>query len=122
VIDKKVKTGLFKKQIRAKHLLIVWLFCVLGFGIALTTATNFFTSTVQETAFGNSDYFTVLFLSFMLLGFLSFGLAVLVAFFNIIRSEKTKRLIKSPVFIALAVVFAFVIGVFGVKVVTSFTE
>lgn len=120
--NKEVKTSIFKKQVRVKHLLLVWLFCVIGFGIVLAVATKFFTSTVQETAFGNSDYFTILLLGFVLLGFLSFGLAMLVGFFNIIRSKKTKKLIKSPIFIVAVIILAFVVGAVGMKIITPITE
>jgi len=120
--NKEVKSSIFKKQIRAKHLLIVWLFCIIGFGIVLAVATKFFTSTVQETAFGNSDYFTILLLGFVLLGFLSFGLAILVGFFNIIRSKRAKKLIKSPISITVVIIFAFVVGIFGTRIIAPISE
>lgn len=105
MVGKKIKTNLLKKQVRVKHLLIIWLLCILGFGITLAIETNF-----------------DLMLGFILLGFLSFGIAILVAFFNIIRSKKIKRVIKLPIYISLTVIFAFVVGVFGSKVITPVTE
>jgi hypothetical protein len=80
--------NLSKKQIRAKHLLAVWLFCLLGFGIVLAVATNFFTLDIQGTNFGNSDYFPVLLLGFIILGFLFFGLVLLVPGFHVAESDK----------------------------------
>lgn len=120
--NKEVKTSIFKKRVRVTHLLLVWLFCVIGFGIVLAAATKFFTSTVQETAFGNSDYFTILLLGFASLGFLSFGLAILVGFFNTIRSGKAKKLVKSPIFVAVAVILAFAVGVAVTNITTPITE
>lgn len=115
-------THLLKKPVRVKHLLIMWILCVLGFVSVLAVATNFFTSAVQETTFGSSNYFIILLFGFMLAGLLTFGLAMLLVFINIIRSKKTKRIIKSPIFIILAVIFAFVVGVLGTKIITSVAE
>lgn len=100
----------------------MWLLCVLGFVSVLAVATNFFTSTVQETTFGSSNYFIILLFGFMLAGLLTFGLAMLLVFISIIRSKKTKRIIKSPIFIILAVIFAFVVGVLGTKIITPVAE
>lgn len=120
--ERSVKSGLFKKLISAKHLLLVWLFSIFGFGVVLALTTKFFTSTVQETAFGNSHYFLIVLLGFVLLGFLTFGLAVLVIFIKIIKHNNIKRVIKSPIFIVLAIIFAFIAGIFGTKVINPIME
>lgn|GEM_PF-2373604 len=116
------KNNIFKRTVRIKHLLVLWLGCVIGFGIVLAIATKFFTSTVQETTFGNSTLFVILMLGFMFLGVLAFGLAILVASIKIIRSKNVKTIIRSPIFIILAIICAFSLGILGTKLFSPIKE
>ena len=114
---------LLKRRIRIKHLLLLWLFSVLGFVVVLALATNLFASTVQETSFGNSVYFFILLLGFVLLGFLSFGLAVFLIFLNVARNKKLmERVINLPAFALLMVILAFIVGVYVKKPKNSINE
>lgn len=116
------KTSLLKKRVQVKYLLILWLICISGFGILLAIATNLFTSTIQATELGSSSYFIVLLLGFMLLGFLAFALAVLMAMVDMVKSERTKKIVKSPFFIASVVILAFVVSAFGTKIISPIEE
>lgn len=122
MLKKKKKDNILQKTVSIKHLLILWFGCVLGFGIILAVATNFFSSIVQETAFGNSTLFVALIFGIVSLGFLAFGLAILGAFIKIIRSKKIKAIINSPVFIILAVLCSFALGILGTKVFNPVKE
>jgi hypothetical protein len=120
--NKASKSGFFKKNIGLKHLLLMWFMSILGFGVVLAIATKLFTSTVQETEFGNSSYFLILLLGFAFIGTISFGFAMIVAFVKILRKIKKLKIINSPVFLILLVVFAFVAGVFGTKLINPISE
>lgn len=115
-------TNILKRRIRVKHFIILWLICIFGFGIVLAIATKFFTSTVQETPFGNSNYFLILLLGFVSIGSLSFGLAIIITFINLLRRLKILRFIKSPIFIILIIICAFITGAFGTKLINPISE
>jgi hypothetical protein len=115
-------TNILKSHIQIKHFIILWLICILGFGIVLAIATNLLASTVQETSFGNSNYFLILLLGFMSIGSLSFGLAIIIAFINLLRRVKIPRFIKSPILIILLIACAFIAGVSGAKLINPISE
>jgi hypothetical protein len=92
----------FKTPLGAKQFFYTWLVSLAGFLIVLATATGFFTSTVQETSFGRSDYSLILMAGFVLLGALSFGLMILYSLFGRVRKGNqvaSKRSNRSPVFV-----------------------
>lgn len=60
-----------------KFCALVWILSIIIFVISLTIATNFFRGTIQATTFGNSPMFLIFFSSSILVGSISFVLAVI---------------------------------------------
>jgi len=108
-----------KTVVRVKHFMLLWLICILCFGVLLAIGTNFFTTDVQETSFGKSTYFYILLLGFVYIGSLSFGLAIglaiIITLINLLKGSKTLKLIKSPIFI----IFIFLCAITAVWYVTN---
>lgn len=56
---------------------LVWILSILVFVISIAIATNFFKGTIQVTSFGNSSLFLIIFTSSLIIGSISFVLAVI---------------------------------------------
>lgn len=105
-----------------KFFLCIWIFCLLGFGITLLFATNFFKSTAVETIFGNSSWFLILTIVFISIGLISFGCILLGIFVSFLRSVLIKKFIHSPAFYFLLIGFIFLIGINFQKIMSYLNQ
>jgi len=97
-------------NIQVAHFLYLWFFSVLGFLAMFVISTNFLTLEIDETWFGNSRLFSILFYGFIILGFISFGLALLLMVVNIFmngRIYKTAKLV-----LLLLIIFISTLGIY----------
>jgi uncharacterized protein YkwD len=83
-----------KKKLGAwKFFGTIWLLSILVFGIAFLFGTNFLRGQIQSTTFGNSGAFVWLFLGSIIIGIVSFGLAILSFLYEKIKHKKFLTLI-----------------------------
>lgn len=73
----------------------LWILSIIAFVITLILGTNWFKTDVQSTSFGNSNSFLVLLVGSMVVGFLSFGLLVLVIVVKLILQKRVLTFRKS---------------------------
>ena len=78
-----------------KFFAFLWILSVVIFGFTLILGTNWFRSDVQSTPFGNSSWFLIVLIGSMLLGFLSFGLLVLIIVVRVILEKRVLVFKKS---------------------------
>lgn len=69
---------------------VVWVLCLLAFFGSIAIGTNFFQTTVQETSFGNSKYFTNILISSFVVGVIFFNLMVFSYFISDKKNKETK--------------------------------
>jgi len=93
---------------------IVWFLSIIAFVILLAVATKGFSGTVQKTNFGSSPLFLALIRGVILLGFVSFGVAIISSiyktfFSNRPENKKKNKFILFLKFITLLAIFPLVL-------------
>ena len=97
-----------KKLSTISFLLLLWLFCFVAFVILSAIASNLFSIDVSNTTFGKSEIYLIFLISLGGVGIVSFGLAIFITFFKILKSDLFRRIITSPIVITV-VILAFVV-------------
>jgi len=92
----------------------VWGLCVIVFVITLTIATNFGRGIVQDTKFGNSNFFLAILSISVCLGILSFGIGILTFIFKELLNKSVlkpkDKSLKS--ILSISIKFLLIIAVF----------
>jgi len=83
---------------------VLWLVAILGFFICIALATNGFRGVIQDTAFGNSQFFLILLLIFFILGLFSFSIGVLSLICFLVSKRKVKNKL-AKVFLFIGILF-----------------
>lgn len=108
------------KSVRSKYRNIfcgIWISSIIIFILTFTFSTNFFKGTVQDTKFGNSDYFIYFFLGSIGVGILSFIAMILSNFIKEPKKKKSKKATKSTSSTANKFIW---ISVFALLVLVSY--
>lgn len=80
----------------------LWLITILGFFICIALATNGLRGVIQDTAFGNSQFFLILLLIFFILGLFSFLIGALCLTYFLVSKRKVKnKLVKTLLFLGI---------------------
>ncbi len=80
----------------------LWLIAILGFFICVVLATNGLRGVIQDTAFGNSQFFLILLLIFFILGLISFSIGIINLTYFLVSKRKVKnKLAKVLLFIGI---------------------
>ncbi|PIR79976.1 MAG: signal peptidase I [Candidatus Levybacteria bacterium CG10_big_fil_rev_8_21_14_0_10_35_13] len=80
----------------------LWLIAILAFFVCIALVTNGFRGVIQDTTFGNSQFFLILLFISFILGLISFPIGVLNLTYSLVSKRKVKnKLVKVLLFIGI---------------------